>query len=253
MAISFDTPLKTNDQSIKRVLAAGLPVLLVFVKGSPGSSLQEALERNAKRHAGEILVVLLDVRDNPETAQRYQFSQMPGLITFRDGKQVSRSDQVNEKDIEAHIAYLLGRGPRPVEKSKTSPDVQGFPKGSAAGSTSGQVGRESDSLGQPVNVSDADFDKIVMKSPIPVLVDFWAPWCGPCRMTEPILEKIARETGGKLRIAKLNVDQNPVTANRYNVRSIPTMMVVRSGKIIDQWVGALPEAMMRQRIAHLIR
>ena len=72
-------------------------------------------------------------------------------------------------------------------------------------------------------------------------------------MTEPILEKIARETGGQLRIAKLNVDQNPVTANRYNVRSIPTMMVVRSGKIIDQWVGALPEAMMRQRIAHLIR
>jgi len=252
MAIFFDTPLKTNDQSVDRVLNAGLPVLLIFSKGTPNDTLRDTAERIAKQHAGEMLLALLDVDSNPNTALHYPITQLPGLVTFREGKQLTTAEHVNEADIDSHTAYLLGRGPRPVERSKTSAGEKGSPTGSTTRSTSKQTGKDYGSPGQPVNVSDADFDQVVMKSPIPVLVDFWAPWCGPCRMTEPILEKLAKETHGKLRIAKLNVDQNPLTANRYNVHSIPTMLVVRSGKIIDQWVGALPEAMLRQRIAHLI-
>jgi thioredoxin 1 len=98
-------------------------------------------------------------------------------------------------------------------------------------------------------VADASFEQEVMRSPIPVLVYFWALWCGPCRMTEPIVEKLARELSGRLKVAKVNVDENPMMAGRYGVQSIPTMMVVKNGQIADRWVGALPEPAMRSCVA----
>ena len=103
---------------------------------------------------------------------------------------------------------------------------------------------------EPVEAPDAAaFDALIAAAPVPVLVDFWAPWCGPCRMVEPTVEKLAREHAGKVRFAKVNVDENPVVAQRYGVQSIPTMMVVKNGQIIDRWAGALPEGPMRSRLA----
>ena len=87
-----------------------------------------------------------------------------------------------------------------------------------------------------------------MRSSQTVLVDFWAPWCGPCRMINPVLEKLSREMAGRLRIVKLNVDETPITSGRYGVQSIPTMMIVKNGKIVDRWVGALPESAIRGRV-----
>ncbi len=101
-------------------------------------------------------------------------------------------------------------------------------------------------MNEPIHVTDANFEKTVLQSPIPVIVDFWAPWCGPCKMIAPVLDKFAKEFEGKLLVAKVNTDENPEWAMRYGVQGIPTMLFVADGKIIHRQTGALPEAMLRQ-------
>ncbi|MDR3574643.1 MAG: thioredoxin [Anaerolineaceae bacterium] len=100
--------------------------------------------------------------------------------------------------------------------------------------------------------SDATFERDVLQSSLPVLVDFWAPWCGPCRMVAPIMEKWAQQYAGRVNIVKMNVDENPRTSARYSVQSIPTMLVVKNGQIVDRWAGALPENALKNRVAGLL-
>jgi thioredoxin 1 len=97
----------------------------------------------------------------------------------------------------------------------------------------------------PIQVTDTDFEQNVLKSSLPVIVDFWAPWCSPCRMVAPVLDKLAKEQAGKLVIAKVNTDENQEWAMRYGVQGIPTMLFVLNGKIVHRQVGALPEGMLR--------
>ncbi len=101
-------------------------------------------------------------------------------------------------------------------------------------------------MNEPIHVTDAAFEKVVLKSTLPVVVDFWAPWCGPCRMVAPTLDKIAKEKAGKLVIAKVNTDENPEWAIKYGVQGIPTMLFIANGKVVHTQVGALPEPMLRQ-------
>jgi thioredoxin 1 len=103
-------------------------------------------------------------------------------------------------------------------------------------------------INEPVHVTDAAFDEAVLQSPIPVIVDFWAPWCGPCRAIAPILEKIASEYAGKLIVAKVNTDENPEHAQNYDVQGIPTMLFVVNGKVIHRQVGSAPEATIRTAV-----
>jgi thioredoxin 1 len=102
-------------------------------------------------------------------------------------------------------------------------------------------------------VSDADFDSEVLKSAEPVVVDFWAEWCGPCRMIAPALEEIASGAlAGKVKILKLNVDENPKTAQKYNVMSIPTLMLFKNGEMASRQVGAAPKAKLEQWITEAV-
>jgi thioredoxin 1 len=105
---------------------------------------------------------------------------------------------------------------------------------------------------EPVHVSDANFEKTVIKSTIPVIVDFWAPWCGPCKMVAPILDKLAGEYEDRLLIAKVNTDDNPEWAGKYGVQGIPTMLFIANGKIIHRQVGALPEAILRDAVGQFL-
>ncbi|WP_127090815.1 thioredoxin [Aquabacter cavernae] len=97
-------------------------------------------------------------------------------------------------------------------------------------------------------VSDQSFDQDVLKSGAPVVVDFWAEWCGPCRMVAPILDEVSGELGDKIKIVKLNVDENPETASKYGIMSIPTLLLFKDGKIASRQVGAAPKAKLVQWI-----
>ena len=101
---------------------------------------------------------------------------------------------------------------------------------------------------KPVEVTDANFDTEVLKSDKPVLVDFWAVWCGPCKMIAPAVEEIAMEYDGKLKVGKLDVDNNQQVSMKFGIRSIPTLLIFKSGRVVDQLVGAVPKRTLVEKI-----
>ena len=107
-------------------------------------------------------------------------------------------------------------------------------------------------MSKPIDVNEAEFDQQVLEATTPVVVDFWAPWCGPCRMVAPILEELAGEYEGRVTIAKVNTDENQSVAGRFGIRGIPTMIFFNGGQEVDRVVGALPKAALQERIGALV-
>jgi thioredoxin len=187
------------------------------------------LERIARSRAGRLLVAQAELRGAPESARRFGVTRAPTVVDARGAEAIAAEEDVAPEGLEAHARFLLGEGPKPA------PQVRGPSHDEPAA--------------EPITVTDDTFGQVVLKANRPVLVDFWAPWCGPCKMTNPMVERLAREQAGKLQVAKVNVDENPGVAGRYEIQSIPTMMLFKGGAVVDRWMGAIPEGALRSRVA----
>jgi len=235
--VQHDAPINANDTSFERaVLRAPLPVVAVFwaAQEIPRQQLNTVLEQTARDYAGEALVVKLDVADAPQARAQYNVETLPQFLFFRQGKLVARAKGMPSAEmLRPWVEYLLERGPKPALKKRPQEKV---PTGD----------------GHPLTVTDANFERVVLEASVPVLVDFWAAWCGPCKMVAPVVEQLAQEFAGQALTAKLDVDASPMTAQRYGVRSIPTLILFRNGQPMDRVVGAQPVHVLRQKLEALL-
>ncbi|MBA3530573.1 MAG: thioredoxin [Ardenticatenales bacterium] len=226
-----DTPITVNDDTFERwVLRSELPVALLFCtpRFAKCQQIVPLWQQLAREYAGRLRVVQIAVDDNRQWARHFEVTALPTTLWLRKGEVQQRAEGVPDEVTlhERAEALLDNRAPRVAEK----PKAVGL--SSAAG---------------PVKLTDESFAS-AMQDPRPILVDFWAAWCGPCRMIAPVLDQLAGEVGEKALIAKLNVDENPRTAQQFNVRSIPTLLIFRNGRVVDTIVGAQPAPVLRQRL-----
>jgi thioredoxin 1 len=232
----------TTDDTLKTLYNGGLPILLLLHAGNAPKTLTDALAKLAKKHGDALQVAMLDTTANPKTAAKYTYLELPAVVTFEQRpfgvREKSEGEQVRPSDLRDHAAFLLGRGEDPAEKAARKA-AQPPGKQPMATPPSGVL-----------NVSDKSFKQQVLRSKQPVLVDFWAPWCGPCRQVSPMVEQLGKAYKGKLRVVKVNVDDNPKLSRQYQVSSIPTLMIFEGGQMVERAVGARPhpelEAMIKR-------
>jgi thioredoxin 1 len=255
----IDAPIHVNEANLPRVLGAGLPVLLVFWRRecAPCDQLAPSLERLAKNTAGRALIAKINVADEPRLAQRYGVDRLPTIVFTKDGQEIGKAlGAASEAELAAWLDYLIGvksaRPPVPSGPSMPLPGSTSAPPPSAAAQPGNAAAGETGSAAHPITVTDATFDQLIRAGQTPVLVDFWAEWCGPCKMIAPAVADLAREFAGRVVVGKLNVDENPRTASRYGVMSIPTLLIFKNGQVVDQIVGAQPAPVLRQRLARQV-
>jgi thioredoxin 1 len=253
----FDAPIHTNEANISRVLAAGLPVVLVFWRRdcAPCDALMPSLDRLARTYAGRALIVKVNASEEAGLVGRYGVERLPGIVFVADGRTIAATaGAAPESELAAWLEHLTTGGARPPVPGGPSIPLGGSQGPSAApreaqGPAAAGGGA---APGQPVILSEASFEQVVLQSKLPVLVDFWATWCAPCKMVAPVVADLAREFAGRAVVAKLDVDEYPRIASRYGVMSIPTLLIFKNGKLVDQIVGAQPAQALRQRLARQV-
>lgn len=232
--MKIDTVIHTNEQSIRRVLQTGLPVALVFwsQQAPLPPAIETQLTQAASHYAGKLLIAKVDTSAERALVERYQLRQTPALVFIKD-KTVENTlaGALSADAINGWLRYLAEGGSRPQAATPQPP-----PPPKAQGNE------------HPITLTDANFAQII-NSAQPVLVDFWAPWCGPCRMVAPTVEQLAREFQGRAIVGKLNVDENPHTAQQYQIMGIPALYIFKRGKVVDQMVGVQPANVLQQRLA----
>jgi thioredoxin 1 len=229
--MTITTILNTTEQSIDRVLAAGLPVMLIFWRPStPLAPVQEgALAALAEQYAGRALLARINAEEETALAKRYRVATTPLYLLVRNSKpEIALASDSARDNVAGWLAHFVEGKPQPITAAQ-------------------QPAADN----KPLTLTDANFQQTI-EQPLPVLVDFWAPWCGPCRMVAPSVEKLAQEFAGRAVVGKLNTDENQATAQRYRVMSIPTLIIFKNGQPVDQIVGAQPYPTLQQRLAKFI-
>jgi thioredoxin 1 len=261
--MAIKSVIHTNAQSIDRVLAAGLPLLLVFWhRNAPQSGeLDTVLDALAEQHAGRGLIAKIDAEAESDLAKRYDIRLLPSLVAINKQGKVESTlpGRVADQAVRDWFNYLVNGGTRPSQASGPGiPSSTGQPlptngrhSHSAAQSATMNHAAAGDANATPLTITDANFDQLI-NSKVPVLVDFWAEWCGPCRMVAPSVEQLAKEFAGRAIVGKLNVDHNPATARRYQIMSIPALYIFQNGQVIDRIVGAQPLPVLRQHLARAV-
>lgn len=247
--MTISTPVHTGERSIERVLAAGVPILLVFWQRDCEIcyQLDATLDRLAEEYADRALIARVDAHIDPALARRYEVLDLPGLVFIVNKRVVGRSAGVaSETSLRAWIEYMLYGGSQPALPQGPSIPLKERRTSSTASSDVQYTSPQQPVT--PIHITDSTFQHIVLGNNLPVLVDFWAPWCGPCRVIAPSLNRLAQEFAGRIVIAKLNIDENQRTAQRFAIRSIPTLYLFRQAKVVDKLMGAQPIGALRQAI-----
>jgi thioredoxin 1 len=237
--VAIDTPVQVSGDELEEILETDLPVLLLIWNGDTlRNDVKAELDKAAKDHAGRILVIKADVSKNPDVAERFELGKHPLAIAWYNGEVLMRRPRPWNTDIQAMVEELI----------KLAPELE------VSADDSALVNQPTQEVifSKPVHVTEETFQREVIESPLPVLVDFWAEWCGPCKMIGPILDKLAGDFAGQIKIAKVDVDANPRLSQAFQIQSIPNLMFVKSGKIVGQQAGALPEHVLRDIIGQLI-
>jgi thioredoxin 1 len=228
-----------NDAQLEALLNSDQPVMVLVTSGEGLRGDFKVAYEKATKEQPKIQFVRIDPTTNPNAAARFGAGDKPLLVAWYCGQEVARRLRPWGSDLPLALELLQNvvRSQNPEqEESEAQPVSENQPV----------------VLNTPVNVTDATFEQDVLNSDIPVLVDFWAAWCGPCRMVAPILEKLAGEFAGQIKIAKVDVDANPGLSQAFRIQSIPNLMIVKDRTIIFNQPGALPEASLRELVKQAI-
>jgi|FLYN01.1.fsa_nt_gi thioredoxin 1 len=230
-------PITLTDDNLEMVLKGTKPALILFSNGEGvRNEFSMAFKRAAGEH-GQIVFAKLDTAQNPQAAARFGVGSKPVLVGWY-GEEIVRRPRPWGSDVPLAVEMLEAAY---KERNPVEAETEEMP-----------AAPEPLTDDKPVVVTDATFEPEVLNHDKPVLVDFWAEWCGPCRMVAPILEKLAKEFAGQIRIAKVNVDENPGLAQAFRIMSIPNLMIIKQRTVIFNQPGALPEAPLRDLIKQAI-
>ena len=235
-------PMSLNQTNMDAVLNGEQPALILFTTGEGlRSDFKAAFDKAAQEGDGQVVYARVDPRENPALAQQFGVGEKPVLIAWYCGEEVTRRQKPWGTDLPLAVELLqkaASASGNPLNEAKTEEEVKPVTQPTVHN--------------KPVTVTDATFEQEVLNSDLPVMVDFWAAWCGPCRMVAPILEKLAGEFAGQIKIAKVDVDANPGLSQAFRIQSIPNLMIVKNRTMIFNQPGALPEAALRDLVQQAI-